>query len=279
MPLTAAPTTRFDDAIARLERVAGGASEFYIRHHERRCCDDALRLSQLRPGGRILNIGGRPYLFEFVARELGLDVETLDLDTGRNPREIADLGVAVLQVDIEDPRSRASLDLASYDVICMAEIFEHLRIDLLSTLEFVRSGMRDDAVLYLTTPNFFYAPSILKAWVQGRSGPSLVAEWSKLASSGHMGHVREYAAGELFEFFGHVGFAIDSFLVRNSRPIELAGGGILQIPVRMLARFLASNFDRFGQELVFVLRRGQPDAVRKAARAQPGSAREDRRSR
>jgi hypothetical protein len=172
--------------------------------------------------------------------------------------------VTVLQVDIEDPRSRAELDLAQYDVICMAEIFEHLRIDLPSTLGFIRSGMRKDALLYLTTPNFYYAPSFLKALVQGRSGPSLVAEWSKLENTGHMGHVREYAAPELFEFFGHLGFAVDRFFVRNSRLVDLRGGGVAQLPVRLLARFLAARFDRFGQELVFVLR---PSAAAESDRA------------
>ncbi|MCT2557749.1 class I SAM-dependent methyltransferase [Tsuneonella sp. YG55] len=259
MPVTVHPTTRFDPAIDRLERLSGGSNAWYLANHRDRCCDDVERLARLRPGGRILNVGGRPYLFEFAAREAGLAVDTIDLDPGRNPREVADLGVKVLQVDIEDPQSRAALDLARYDVICMAEIFEHLPIDLPSTLGFVRDRMRKDALLYLTTPNFYYAPSFLKALVQGRSGPSLVAEWSKLENTGHMGHVREYAAGELFEFFGHLGFAVDSFLVRNSRPVDLRGGGVAQWPVRLLARFLAARFDRFGQELVFVLR-ASPEA-------------------
>lgn len=245
---------RFDPAIERLRAIAGPAGDGYIHFHKDRCIDDALRLARLYPGARILNLGGKPYLFEFIAAELGLQVDTVDLAPDRNPAEIEALGGNVSQVDIEDSASRESLDLAAYNVICMAEMLEHLRIDLIGTLRFLASRMRGDARLYLTTPNFYFAASFLKMLAQGRSGPDLVGEWRKLDAIGHMGHVREYSRRELDELFHFAGFAIEDFLVRNTREVSLREGGIAQLPFRALARLLARTCDRFGQELVYTLR-------------------------
>ena len=120
-------------------------------------------------GGRILNVGGRPYLIEYIARELGLDMVTLDIDPARNPAERADLGLEVIAADIETAEGRAKADLGRYDIVCLAEIFEHMRIDLLATFRHLAFAMRPDAGLYLTTPNFHYAPRLLARWLSGRS--------------------------------------------------------------------------------------------------------------
>ncbi len=254
MPVRASRSSQFDAAIAGLEKISGAGTAYYIANHKWRCVDDALRLARMVPaGGRILNVGGRPYLFEYIARELGLDVVTLDIDPARNPAECADLGLEVIAADIETAEGREKADLGSYDIVCLAEIFEHMRIDLFATFRHLAFAMRPDARLYLSTPNFHYAPRLLKMLATWRSGPSLVGEWSKLAAVGHMGHVREYARGELVEFFEAAGFRVEDSFVRNSNAIDLAGGGWKQYPLRLLARWLSGRFDRFGEELVFVL--------------------------
>lgn len=259
MPQHTAPTNRFDEAIARLRAIAGPANDGYIRHHRDRCIDDALRLAEAFPGGRILNLGGKPYLFEFIASDLGLQVDTIDLAPERNPAEIMALDGKVMRIDIEDPDSRAALDLQPYDVICMAEMLEHLRIDLIGTLRFLAQNMRSDARLFLTTPNFYFAANFLKMLAQGRSGPSLVDEWRKLEAIGHMGHVREYSRKELDELFAFSGFVIEHSFVRNSRKISLREGGLAQWPIRALGHILAGTSDRFGQELVYLLKPARAD--------------------
>ena len=253
MPVNADATQEFQAAIERLSEVSGGNALSYIADHGRRCIDDAVRLSRMRPGGKILNVGGRPYLFEYIARELEMDVDTLDLSPDRNPAEIADLGIDVRALDFEKPEDRAKIDLEAYDIICLAEIIEHMRHDLVGTFRDLSHRMRRDALAYVTTPNFYYAPAILKTLSSGRSGPSLVREWGKLEQVGHMGHVREYARSELRDFFRFTGFDIQSSVVRNSRFSPLRGGGLAQTPVRAFARFLSGRFDLFGQELIFIL--------------------------
>lgn len=254
MPVITQPTDRFDPAIDRLRAVSGGNADGYIADHKLRCIDDAQRLAALRPGGRILNVGGRPYLFEYIARELSLDVTTLDLAPGRNTAELADLGLDVREVDFENADARARVDLANYDLICMAEIFEHLRVDLPGMFRDIASRMRSDALVYVTTPNFYYAASFLKMLASGRSGPSLTKEWGKLEQIGHMGHVREYARGELAEFFRSTGFAVADFFARTRHRSPAFKGSFAQFPFRLLANVLATRTDRFAQELVFILR-------------------------
>ncbi len=241
-------------AIALVEGSNPASNGAYIANHRRRCIDDVAWLAAAFPGARILNVGGRPYLFEAIAQVAGLRVDTLDIAPDRDAATIAELGLSVREVDIEDAAQRQALDLSPYDVICMAEIFEHLRIDLVGTFSDLARAMRPDAVLYLTTPNFYYAPAFLKMLAGGRSGPGLVGEWGKLGAVGHMGHVREYAAGELAEFFRFTGFTVDRLIRRTTNPQRLQGGGMAQVPVRLLARGLAAVSGRFAQELVFVLR-------------------------
>ena len=254
MPQQVAATDRFDTAIARLEAISTPSTAHYIRYHKQRCIDDARQIASRFPGARVLNVGGRPYLFEYVAREMGLDVVTLDLDPSRNPDEIADLGITVIAADFETAEGRAAVDLAAFDVICLAEIFEHMRIDLLGTFAHLAQAMRPDALVYLTTPNFYHAPGLLRMLAEGRSGPPLAGEWRKLHTVGHMGHVREYSRRELVEFFAAAGLAVDRHWVRNTRFPAITGGGVAQVPVRLLARLLARYCDAFGEELVFLLR-------------------------
>ena len=258
MPAGVATSERFDAALARLAAISSPAARCYIADQRDRCADDALRLAALRPGARILNIGGWPYLFETIAGELNLDVDTLDIAPERAAPVVAQLAGSVRRIDFEDAESRAQVDLSAYDVICMAEIFEHLRIDLPAMFRHLAAHLRPDAIIYLTTPNFFYAPSLVKGLAQGRSGPSLVDEWRKIADGGHMGHVREYSRRELAEFFAFTGFEVVSFGVRNSRPLTLRGGRWWELPVRWLTRTLAATCDRFGQDLVFTLAPAPP---------------------
>jgi hypothetical protein len=242
MTVPARSTPALDAATARLKAAQTDPwAIHYCTHQALRCADDALRLAALHPGARELNVGGAPYLFEVCAAELGLSVDTLDIAPARHAAVIAEFGLNVRALDFENAAARGALDLAAYDVICLCEVFEHMRIDLIGMLTDIRARMAPHAVVYLTTPNFYYAPRFLPMLWRGRSGPSLVSEWRKLGELGHMGHVREYARVELEELFRFVGFTSD-FAFRNSRPTK-----------KPVGRFLA-RFDRFCQEFVVVLK-------------------------
>ena len=127
------------------------------------------------------------------------------------------------------------------DVLRLASLRPGARVLIVATLSDIKKRKRPDAIVYLTTPNFFYAPRFLSALRQGRSGPSLVNEWRKLGELGHMGHVREYSRRELAELFEFTGFRVEHVGYRNSQES------------RGRARYLARAFDGLAQELVFHL--------------------------
>lgn len=228
----------------------------YIENHFARCVDDARRIdARLGDARCVLNIGGAPYIFEAAAQQLGMSVVSVDLDPDRHSDIVAALGVEVIPGDIEDVIFRRGLSLRGFGAVCLCEVFEHMRQDILSLLNDLNTAMDPGAILYLTTPNFYFAPRLFAMLRQRRSGPSPVREWSKLVDVGHMGHVREYSLVEIEELVLHAGFTIDEVILRNRR------GGRSR---SMLKRVIWSVIDRmplFGQEIVVIARaagRGGP---------------------
>jgi hypothetical protein len=112
----------------------------YAASHAGRCLWDARFLLRHHRIARLLNIGGAPYLFETALKHENpaIDIVTIDLDPVRFPGVAETLGIRVIQGDIESP----DWDLdEEFDCIVFAEIFEHLRIDLLGTLARVRQNL------------------------------------------------------------------------------------------------------------------------------------------
>ena len=227
-------------------------AHFYIDNQKFRCFSDAKTISALAGDRPILNIGGAPYLFEVIFLGLGGRVVSVDLDVERHAKVIAELELDVIPIDIEDSEQRERLDLSPFDLVCMCEIFEHMRIDLIGMLKYIFASMRPRSKLYVTTPNFFYLPNVATRLWGGRSGPHLVGEWGKLARLGHMGHVREYSAREVREIFEHVGFTTQQITYRNSYEIEFAARSRrTQLAVRAMKR-LAMARPGLAQEMVFL---------------------------
>ncbi len=227
----------------------------YIKNHFARCVDDARRIHDLLgAGGSVLNIGGAPYIFEVAAQRLGLSTVSVDLDPQRHKDVVNSLSGEVIAGNIEDEKFRRGLSLHGYGAICLCEVFEHMRHDILSLLGDLNTAMEPGTILYLTTPNYYFAPRFLSMLLQRRSGPSPVKEWSKLIDIGHMGHVREYSLVEIEELIHHAGFKIDEIHVRNrygsrSRPL-----------LKRLASWALHRMPLFGQEFVVIARAAGGDA-------------------
>jgi SAM-dependent methyltransferase len=188
----------------------------YAFGHAGRCLWDARFLANHLRSGRVLNIGGAPYLFEMILRGERPDLElvSVDLAPDRFPGVEEALGIRVIQGNIESPAWRVD---ETFDFIVFAEILEHLRIDLLGTLDRVRNLLNPEGILYLTTPNGLSFLNIFHHFLHGRTGPSPIAEWRKLGNLGHMGHVREYSLTEVGELLTSCGFVIDKTILRSQR--------------------------------------------------------------
>jgi hypothetical protein len=222
----------------------------YIQMHKYRCNDDVQNVLSMNPSA-VLNMGGAPYVFEVLAAAKGLNVTSVDLEPERHDRQIDKLGLDVIGADLESVEFVKDIDLSNYEVVVLCEVFEHLRQDLIGTFSNLFAAMRPGALLYETTPNFFYFPLLIRRLFGGYSGPPVVREWKKLSEIGHMGHVREYSRRDMREFFSEVGFNVVKISGRNRR-VHGRATSVFSL-LGAIASFIPSISEHFAQEIVIVL--------------------------
>ena len=208
---------------------------------------DALLVEQQHEKGRLLNVGGAPYVFEYLLKQNNPNIEITSFDV--SPERLKDLSDAidldVKKVDIEHPLEGGD---GVYSTVVFNEVFEHCRLDLFTVMDNLQRLLEPGGLLILTTPNGFSLGNIWKFLVKQRSGPSLVSEWGKLKELGHMGHVREYTLKELSEFFEAAGFKVvsadyrRSFSTRKSLPVM--AGKTLEAVVPQIRKNLVFRLTR-----------------------------------
>ncbi|WP_417463144.1 class I SAM-dependent methyltransferase [Kordiimonas sp.] len=228
------------------------AGRRYLSAHRTRCYDDARLVSSLGVDKKVINIGGAPYVFEAISSAMGMRCTSVDIDPKNGANIVEALDLDVKQANIERTDEIKRLELGDYDVIVLCEVFEHLRVNLAETIGEIHSQMRNGAILYLTTPNFYFFRNFSKRVILDRSGPPVFEEWSKINTIGYMGHVREYSRTELIHFFEMIGFGNISCSVRNRDSKILPG---LKFFPSLFCLPFERLFDRFGQEFVFTLQK------------------------
>ena len=240
------------DALGRSE--IGSWGQDYVRMHALRCEDDACEVARLAGGFRtsssgirVLNVGGAPFLFEYFLRQrFDGELVSLDLNPDRLKDLVSRIGVNVRAVDIELADQSVISALGTFDVVVFCEIFEHLRIDILGTMQRIRGLLRPGGSLYLSMPNGVSAVKLATILLKRRTGPNVVSEWSKLSRLGHMGHVREYSRVEIEEVLRATGFKVERVRYRN----RVAMG-----PVSSFVRALSTKIiHSFGDEIVVIAR-------------------------
>lgn len=195
-----------DLALVEVEAfVAGSPAAGDLSRHRNRYRHDALQVQSSYRGGSLLEIGAAPFYLTAILAQLGLPVIAVDLAPDRWTPMINRFGLSVIPCDIE----RQPLPFADSSQHCIVfnEVLEHLRIDPLFTLSEINRVLADDGVLMLTTPNLYAAQQIAR-FLTGRGFGDPLAEFMKLRSLGHMGHVREYSHREVRRFMSYSGFAV-----------------------------------------------------------------------
>lgn len=151
----------------------------------------------------------------------GYHVTALDLAPVRFDR-VDRLACKVVAGDLEKP---AQFNVGGpFDAVIFSHVIEHLRLDLLGTLQFIRGVLTDDGLLVLETPNLLSISgwySLLTKRTAYSCAGSVYHEWSKIGRFGHMGHVREYTDNELYDLLVKSGFRVEAighigFLQRNT---------------------------------------------------------------
>jgi hypothetical protein len=227
--------------------------EGYVHGHAGRLLWDVEFLTKNYRFSNCLNVGGAPFLFEYLIRKSQpeLKLVSLDLAPHRFPFVSEILGAEIVKMDIEQASASNITTLGKFQCIVFCEIFEHLRINLLRTLALLGKLLDDDGILYLTTPNGVGLSAWLTKFIQGRTGPEPVQEWRKLSQIGHMGHVREYSLREVEEVLRESGLRVAVNFFRRQSTLR----GTVRSKIRETVQVLATNMvPSLGDEIGIVAR-------------------------
>lgn len=199
--------------------------ERYARTHRHRLVADRGLVARLiPPGARLLELGSVPLLTTAALTEDGYRVRGVDVAPERFATAIDALGLDVARCDVE--REPLPFADASFDAALMNELFEHLRIDPIGTLREVRRVLVPGGRLLLSTPNLRSLRGLKNLLLHNRAHAAsgdVYAQYEKLETLGHMGHVREYTTREVGDFLARIGFRVETLVFRGGHGRGLVG--------------------------------------------------------
>jgi 2-polyprenyl-3-methyl-5-hydroxy-6-metoxy-1,4-benzoquinol methylase len=170
----------------------------------------------VKPGAAVLEVGAVPLILTLALARHGFQVTAVDIDPSRFSEAITAHGLCVEPCNIET--EALPFPDASFDALILNEVLEHLRVNPVFALREARRVLRPGGTLLLSTPNLRSLDGIWNLIVRGRSyaiANNVYDEYLKVERLGHMGHVREYAPGDVQPLLGRLGFSVDSLIFRN----------------------------------------------------------------
>lgn len=202
-----------------LVREESNASPDYWRYHAERLALDFEWLTESVPrSSSILEIGGYPFFLTCALHDYGFSARTVDKLSAPAKLLASQLDLAITDCDIETERLPFSEN--SFDEVLFNEIFEHLRIDPIFTVEEIYRVLRPGGRLWLSTPNLRSLRGtvnfLFKSEAWSVVGEGVYAQYQHLRTQGWMGHVREYTSKEVALFLRSIGFELDSIIYRGT---------------------------------------------------------------
>ena len=185
----------------------------YLHDQTSRYLDTLEFVARRRPDESILELGSVPGHLTVLLRELGYNVQGVDLDPSRITRVFEKHDVPVARVDIE--REPLPFDQGSFDSVLFLELLEHLRINPFHALRETHRVLKPGGHLLLTTPNISPVDRLLFLLGKDYQGDP-VEQFGLLEKVGHMGHIRLYATDEVRRMLTHVGFEVTDVAYRGA---------------------------------------------------------------
>ena len=209
-----------DRAIADIhveDNVLSAWLQNYSRGHRRRLAsdvDECMRL--LKPDHRILEVGSIPPILTLALQRNGFSVEGIDIAPERFEKAISQHQLTVHKCNVET--EPLPFQDNQFDVVLFNELFEHLRIDPIFTMEQVLRVLKPGGTMVLSTPNLRSFQGIGRLIMHSKASSCAAMpypSYEKLRTIGHMGHVREYTLFEVKHFLEQVGFEVTGVLHRG----------------------------------------------------------------
>lgn len=192
-------------------------SSSYFRNHRKRYMSDIELVRRYYSGGRVLELGSAPFHFTAILEKMGLPVTGVDIDPARFAGFIDRQKLKVVRCDVEtEPLPFAD---GSFHLVLFNEVFEHMRINPIETLEKIRRVLHPDGHLILSTPNLYSVTTYIN-FLLGRGFDDPYEQFSRLREYGHMGHVREYSVSQMRKFLDRTGFRVVEVRMQSHRPLR-----------------------------------------------------------
>ncbi len=165
---------------------------------------------------KIMEVGSSPPILTGVVQKLGYSIVGVDISPELFQDAISHLNLIVKKCNIETE----SLPFPdnSFDVILLNEVFEHLRINLIFTMQEMLRVLKPEGKIFISTPNLKSLRGISNFIIRDKAyacGSSIYKEYRKLQRYGHMGHIREYTKSEISDFLEEIGFDVQGFIYRG----------------------------------------------------------------
>lgn len=189
----------------------------YLKNHWSRYVNDYQMLRKYYTSGKILELGSAPFHFTYLLKQMDLPVTGVDIDPERFRNFVAKNNIDVHKCNVET--DSLPFEDGTFHMVLFNEIFEHMRINPIETLEKIRRILHPEGYLLLSTPNLYSIPTVVN-FLLGKGFDDPYEQFNKIRKFGHMGHVREYSVRQMKKFLRETGFQVVTVNMQSHRPLR-----------------------------------------------------------
>lgn len=199
--------TELRDKFIFQEAINDWANQYALCHidHYKDIIRNLRSIYSLKKFERLLDVGGVPGHIAAIVRQIGFDIDVVDIKPERAKGLFHSMDIAYYRVDVESEHLPFSDN--TYDLVLFSEVLEHLRNNPLSALVEIRRVLKPGGICLLSTPQI--TPLMRWRFLLGYDyQDDIIGEYAKLDTIGHMGHIRLYSKTEVERVLKYLNFNI-----------------------------------------------------------------------